>query len=346
MNHDFLTHKRILVTGGAGFIGSNLVDALLKLDSEVVVLDDFSTGKHENLDEARKSGRLTVKAGSILDQTLVNELVADVDVILHLAVQCLRVCFNRPHYVHEVNATGTLNLLEAAHRLNSKLERFVYVSSSEVYGTARHAPMTEAHPLEPTTVYGASKLAGELYTRAYHETYEMPTMILRPFNTYGYREHYEGASGEVIPRFVVNILNGKPPVVFGDGLQTRDFTFVTDTVENIIHASSAEELIGQAVNIAFGQEVSIRDVGERLLKLLGREDLDIQYQPERPGDVYRHYADVTKLQTVTGLKPMIDINQGLKLYVDWFRQTYPDPERLLAECQTRNWELTQPVGRA
>lgn len=339
MNQDFLSQQRILVTGGAGFIGSNLVDHLLKLGNEVVVLDDFSTGKQANLDEARRSARLTVRTGSILDKALVNAIVADVDVILHLAVQCLRVCFDRPHYVHEVNATGTLNLLEAANRSNPELKRFVYVSSSEIYGTARQVPMTESHPLEPTTVYGASKLAGELYTQAYRTTYEMPTIILRPFNTYGYREHYEGASGEVIPRFVINILNGQPPIVFGSGLQTRDFTFVTDTVENIVRATCEPGFIGQAVNIAFGQEVSIRDIAERLLKLLDREDMEVQYQAERPGDVHRHYADVTKLQAVTGRKPTIDIDQGLALYVDWFRKTYPDPERLLAECQTRNWEI-------
>ncbi len=170
-----LSKKKILVTGGAGFIGSNLVDALVR-DNDVIVLDDYSTGKPDNLREAQTSGRLELIEGSIMDTELVKSLVKDVDVIYHLAVQCLRVCFDKPYYVHDVNATGTLNLLEAAHTLNPKLERFVYCSSSEAYGTAKTVPMNEdTHPLEPTTVYGASKLAGELYTKAYHITYDMPT---------------------------------------------------------------------------------------------------------------------------------------------------------------------------
>lgn len=338
-----LKNKKILVTGGAGFIGSNLVDVLVK-DNHVIVLDDFSTGKRENLTDAQKAagGRLEIIDGSILDYELVKKLVKDVDVIYHLAVQCLRVCFDRPHYVHEVNATGTLNLLEAAHTLNPKLERFIYCSSSEAYGTAQTVPMNEeTHPVEPTTVYGASKLAGELYTRAYYLTYGMPTMILRPFNTYGYREHYEGASGEVIPRFVIRILNGLSPIIFGDGSATRDFTFVSETAESLIKAGECNAFLGQAVNMAYGQEVSIKEIAERLLTLLDRQDLGIEWQPERPGDVHRHYADVRKLQAATGYKPSIDINEGLKRYVDWFRAHYADPKALLAECQTQNWKLTE-----
>lgn len=334
-----LRNKKILVTGGAGFIGSNLVDALVK-ENRVVVLDDFSTGKPENLEQAQATGRLRLVEGSIMDYALVKSLVKDVDVIYHLAVQCLRVCFDKPHYVHEINATGTLNLLEAARLEIPGLERFIYCSSSEAYGTAKVVPMNEdTHPVEPTTVYGASKLAGELYTRAYFLTYGMPAMILRPFNTYGYREHYEGASGEVIPRFVIRILNDLPPIIFGDGSATRDFTFVTDTVESLMRAAQCDAFIGQAVNLAYGQEVTIAQIAKLLLKLLGKDNLEIVWEPERPGDVHRHYADVTRLQEGTGFKPSIAIEEGLKLYIDWFLKHYPDPKALLAECQTHNWKL-------
>ena len=342
-----LTDKHILVTGGAGFIGSNLVDALLTRGNRVTVLDDFSVGTYQNLEDGLRPravpDNLVVIEGSILDTGRVEEVVRDVNVVFHLAVRCLRVCFDRPHDVHEVNATGTLTLLEAVRNMNPNLERFIYVSSSEIYGTAMQAPMTEHHPLVPTTTYGASKLAGELYAKAYHTTYGLPVTILRPFNTYGYREHFEGASGEVIPRFVVNILNGKPPVIFGDGTQTRDFTFVTDTVEGLIRAGSEESFIGEAVNIAYGEEVSIKDIAERLLTVLGREDLGVRYQAERPGDVSRHFADITKLGQRTGFKPSVSIEEGLTLYVDWFRKTYPCPETLLSECQIENWKLFEGV---
>ncbi|MGE0201141.1 MAG: GDP-mannose 4,6-dehydratase [Candidatus Melainabacteria bacterium] len=333
--------KRILVTGGAGFIGSNLVDALVG-ENQVTVLDDFSTGKPANLTEAGKSGNLRLVEGSVLDVPLVEQLVRETDVVYHLAVQCLRVCFDRPHHVHEVNATGTLNVLEAAYRHNPGLERMVYCSSSEAYGTAVNVPMNEAtHPVAPTTVYGASKLAGELYTLAYYTTYGMPAMVLRPFNTYGYREHHEGASGEVIPRFVVRMLNDLPPVVFGDGSATRDFTFVTDTVESLIRAGQSESLIGSATNLAYGREVDIKTIAQKLLTLLDKPALTIQWEAERPGDVHRHYADIGKFQAATGWKPGIDIDTGLQLYVDWFRNTYPDPAALLGDCRTRNWELDE-----
>ncbi len=335
--------KKILVTGGAGFIGSNLVDALVKRGDQVTVLDDMTVGKRANLAEAEKSGKCQVIEGSILDMDLVRKCVADVDVILHLAVACLRVCFDKPHHVHEVNATGTLNLLEAAQQRGKPLQRFAYCSSSEVYGTAMHAPMSEDHPLIPTTVYGASKLAGELYTHAYHLTYGMPTVILRPFNTYGFREHHEGASGEVIPRFVVRIVNGQPPMIFGDGTQTRDFTFVTDTVAGIIAASEHDGLLGQTINLARGQEVTVKEIADRLLKLLGREDLGITWEAERPADVQRHYADVRKAKELCGFTAGIGIEEGLGKYIEWFRQTYPDPAQLLAEMETFNWKLTTPV---
>lgn len=332
-------NKRILVTGGAGFIGSSLVDALAAQGNDVIVLDDLSTGKRENLAQALATGRVSLVEDSILNADLAQTLIAQVDVVFHLAVQCLRVCFDRPHYVHDVNATGTLTLLEAVHQVRPALERFVYVSSSEVYGTAQHTPMAESHPLVPTTTYGASKLAGELYTQAYGLTYGLPVVIARPFNTYGEREHHEGASGEVIPRFIVNLLNERAPVIFGDGSQTRDFTYVRDTVEGLIRVCQADSLVGEAVNIAYGQEISIQAIAHQLLALLGRESLGVQYQADRPADVRRHYADITKLRQHTGFQPRMAIDEGLSKTVAWFQHQYDNPAALLAQCgATRNWE--------
>jgi UDP-glucose 4-epimerase len=341
---EMICNKTILVTGGAGFIGSNLVDRLLE-NNRVIVLDDFSTGTRENLKHAIKNPNFSLVEGSVLDKLLIESIIPEVTHVYHLAVQCLRVCFEQPHLVHEVNATGTLNLLEAAHQLNPSLERFIYCSSSEAYGTATVVPMNEdTHPVKPTTVYGGSKLTGELYTQAYHVTYGMPTLVVRPFNTYGYREHYEGASGEVIPRFVIRILNDLPPVIFGDGSATRDFTFVTDTVDGLIRLGACDSLVGQTVNLAYGQEVSIREIADKLLSLLGKPHLGIQWEPERPADVQRHYADITRLQRSTQWKPDIDIEAGLQRYIDWFTTEYPNPASLLQACQLQNWIKTQPAS--
>lgn len=343
-----ISGKKVLLTGGAGFIGSNLAELLLKHDNEVIILDDFSTGKKENLEKLNANPKLTVVEDSIMNFPLVQELVSKVDVIFHLAVQCLRLSFTNPQLVHDVNATGTLNLLRAclgggsdpsAYRegRQKKIERFVYVSSSEVYGSAKTAPMPESHILEPTTVYGASKLAGELYTIAHFHSWGLPAVVIRPFNSYGYNEHWEGASGEVIPRFAARIMNGLPPVIFGDGQQTRDFTFVTETAAGMLAVAECDEAIGQCVNVAHGQEVSIAKIAELLLHKLGRTDLAVEYLPERPGDVRRHYAEVSYLKKLTGFQAQIPIEKGLDLFIDWFKQKYNQTPELISSVQTKNW---------
>jgi len=326
--------KKVLVTGGAGFIGSNLVDKLAE-KNEVIVVDDFSSGKKENLVQREGKENVKVVEASILDKGTMKELAKGNDVIFHLAVQCLRVSLSNPDLVHEVNATGSLNVLEAAKEAG--VEKFVYVSSSEVYGTAKAVPMKESHVLEPTTVYGASKLAGELYTRAFFLTHELPAVIVRPFNTYGPREHFEGAYGEVIPRFVLRALNDLPPLIFGTGEQTRDFTFVEDTVEGIILAAESKQLLGEEVNIARGEEVSINRVAELVLKELGKENLKAEHGKERPADVQRHYADISIAKNVLGFEPKVGIEEGIKKFCEWFKEEYKNPQELMKQMQEYNW---------
>ncbi|MBX9570409.1 MAG: GDP-mannose 4,6-dehydratase [Candidatus Obscuribacterales bacterium] len=344
-----ITGKKILLTGGAGFIGSNLVEVLLNNGNSVIVLDDFSTGKKENLKNFAGNSNLEIVDGSILDYPLVCSLVSQCDVIFHLAVQCLRLSFTNPTLVHEVNATGTLNLLRACvegvvdptefkNSKKKRIERFIYVSSSEVYGSAKTAPMTEEHLLEPTTVYGASKLAGELYTLAHFHSWGMPTVVIRPFNSYGFNEHWEGASGEVIPRFAARIMSGLPPIVFGDGEQTRDFTFVSETAKGMFAVAECDEAIGRCINVAYGQEVSIKRIASLLLEKLGRTDLKIEYLPERPGDVRRHYADVRELEKLTGFRPSIKIEEGLDLFLQWFEKEVNRTPELISTIETKNWK--------
>lgn len=328
---------KILVTGGAGFIGSNLVDALAEKGAhEILIADDFSTGTRANLAHHASNPRVRVVELDIRDKARVRELMREVDFVYHLAVQCVRVSIRDPYLVHEVNATGTLHLLTAA--LDENVKRFIYCSSSEVYGTALHVPMNEEHPLVPTTPYGASKLAGEVYARSFYLTYGLPVTVVRPFNTYGPREHFEGPYGEVIPKFVVRALNDAPLVIFGDGSQTRDFTEVSDTVRGLIAAGECDALIGNVVNIAHGQEVSINELAQIVLETLPQSKSRIEHQAPRPGDVQRHSADIARAKQILGFEPRVEIRDGVKRYVDWLMRSEFDPREMLSQEKLRNWE--------
>lgn len=312
-----LRGNTILITGGAGFIGSYLTERLLSAGNNVIVLDDFSEGKYANLAGVPKAAKLKVVCGDILNKKTVDELVKKVDYVFHLAVKCLGVSFVDPMMVHEVNVTGTLNLCMAC--LKHKTKRLIYVSSSEAYGTAQYVPMDENHPLCPTTPYGASKAAGEFYVQSFHSTWNLPVIIVRPFNAYGPRsrtDHYCA----VIPDFVTRIEEKKPPIVFGDGNQTRDFTYVTDDVEGIIRAAECDELIGNTINVARGEEVSINKIAEIVVDLMGMTGkIKPVYKNERPGDVRRHLADISKARKLLGFEAEVSIEEGISRYIKWRR---------------------------
>ena len=311
-----LSGKRILVTGAAGFIGSHLSERLATL-GELVLVDDFSIGSRENLAALAQAPNVRIVEADVRDRERMHALCEGIDVVFHLAISCLRTSLAHPELSHEINAGGTLSVCLAAR--DRGVERFVYVSSSEVYGTARSVPMAETHPLDPTTVYGASKLAGELYALACHRTWGMPVLVVRPFNTYGPREPWQGARAEVIPRFFLRLEAGASPVVYGDGRQTRDFTYVEDTVAGMIAAAECDALLGGAVNVARGREVSILRIAELLAGLCGRDGSTVLHEKRRPGDVERHVADVSRAQRLFGYAPRVDLEDGLARTVEWFR---------------------------
>ncbi len=330
--------KRVLVTGGAGFIGSHLVDRLAQ-DNDVTVLDDFSVGSVENLSEVPR--QVTVLRGDIRDAATVADAVARAQVVFHLAVACLRASIADPMGSHEVNTLGTLNLLLAARA--SALERFVYVSSSEVYGTAIRPPMNEDHPLRPTTPYAATKLAGESYTLSFCRTYGLRAMVVRPFNAYGAREHADGPSGEVIPRFVARAMAGKPLIVFGDGLQTRDFTWVQDTARGVVLAAECDALLGDVVNVGRGEEVSILRVAHLVQELVGCK-LPIEHREERPGDVRRHLCDTTRARSLLGFLAGVGIEEGLARYIEWAHGVAERRPPSLDDEEVVNWRPERVAG--
>ena len=321
-----------LVVGGAGFIGSSLVRVLVK-DGPVRVLDDLSTGRATNITGVHD---VELMIGSLLDASTVRAALQDVRVVYNLACLGVRHSIHSPEQNHEVNAAGTLRLLVACREAG--VERFVYTSSSEVYGTASRVPMSEDHPTYPHTVYGAAKLAGEAYTRAFYRTYGLPTVIVRPFNAYGPRSHHEGDSGEVIPKFIVRAMGKRPLVVFGDGSQTRDFTYVEDTAAGIALAGKSSTATGRTLNLAQGSEVSINELAATVLAVLNRQDLPVQHVAARPGDVHRLLGDGSSAREILGWTPKVDLWNGLQRLIEWHADVGTDWGDALKEDLECNWE--------
>jgi nucleoside-diphosphate-sugar epimerase len=308
-----------LVTGGAGFIGSNLVEALLDGGHAVRVLDNFSTGKRENLSDF--NGQIDLIEGDLTVLSDVRKAVQDVDVVLHQgAIPSVPRSVEDPLGSTQANVNGTLNVLVAAR--DAGVRRVVYASSSAVYGDqAPDAPKVETMNSQPISPYGVDKLAGEHYCRVFYQVYGLETVTLRYFNVFGPRQDLESMYAAVIPRFITALLQGEPPTVYGDGEQTRDFTYVGNVVAgNLLAARAPADLAaGQAVNLAAGGQTSLNTLLEMLHEIIGCATPPIYTDP-RPGDIKHSLADVGKAERLLDYRPEVSLLGGLRLTTDWYRQ--------------------------
>jgi UDP-glucose 4-epimerase len=333
----------VVVTGGAGFIGSELARQLAARGERVIIVDNLVNGKRENVADVL-SRDVQLMQTDIRDVDALMPHLRSARAVYHLACLGVRHSVHSPVENHDVNATATLTLLAAAR--HADVPRFVHVSSSEVYGGSKGPSMTqwdqmnEDHPTSPCTVYGGSKLAGECYARAYFRTYEYPTVVVRPFNTYGPRSHHEGDSGEVIPKFLLRCLAKRPMVIFGDGTQSRDFTYVSDTAHGILLAGDHPLAIGETLNLGSGAEVTINELAKIVKAAVGRPDAAIEHDRPRPGDVPRLVADVTRARTLLGFQTRVSLQEGLEHLLRWYRDQGKSPEELLEQEIVHNWVPT------
>jgi nucleoside-diphosphate-sugar epimerase len=298
---------RALVTGGAGFIGSHLVEALLARGRRVRVLDDLSSGRRERV-PATAGCELLV--GDIRDPTVLREALAGVDVVFHqAALRSVPRSLEEPFAYHDVNVTGTLRLLLAAREAG--VRRLIFASSSSVYGDQPVLPLREDLRPRPISPYGASKLAGELYCDNFARHYGVETVSLRYFNVFGPRQDPESAYAAVVARFIRAARRGEPLEIHGDGEQTRDYTFVANVVEANLRAAEAATLGGEAVNVACGERLSILGIVRHLEALLGCR-LPVRHTPPRRGDVRDTLADVSRARALLGYAPAVDFREGLR----------------------------------
>ena len=313
-----MQNQRVLVTGGAGLVGSHIVDLLVEEGvREVVVLDNFVRGRRENLRQALTSGRVTIVEGDIRDRKLLAEVMDGIDLVFHQAAIRITQCAEEPRLALEVLVDGTFNVAEQA--VKSKVSKIVAASSASVYGMAELFPTAENHhPYQNRTFYGAAKAFNEGLLRSFYDMYGLPYVILRYFNVYGPRMDIYGAYTEVLIRLMERMSVGKGPLIFGDGLHTMDFVFAEDIARANL-AAAKTDLTDEVVNIGSGTETSLNDLARILQRVMG-SDAPLEYGPERRvNPVPRRLADVSKAMQLLGFQTSVSIEEGLRRLVAWWR---------------------------
>lgn len=306
---------RFLVTGGAGFIGSHLVEALVRRGEYVRVLDNFVTGRRANLAEVASD--VEIIEGDVRDPDAVRRAVAGMDYVLHqAALASVQWSVDDPLTTHAANATGTLQVLDAARRAG--VRRVLYAASAAAYGDDPTLPKHEDLPPRPLSPYAAAKLAGEHYCAAFARSYGLETVCLRYFNIYGPRQNPASLYASVVPRFITAMLRGEPPTIYGDGTQSRDFTHVDDVVQANLLALEAGEATGEPINVASGVRYSLLDLVATLNAVLGT-CLTPRHAPRRPGDVWHSQASIARAERVLGYRPRVALAEGLHRTVAWYR---------------------------
>ncbi|MGE5317966.1 MAG: SDR family oxidoreductase [Chloroflexota bacterium] len=321
---DKLYSSTVLVTGGAGFIGSNLVEALLLQDNKVICLDNFATGKRKNIEPFFENSNFTLIEGDIRDQETCHKACEGVEYVLHqAALGSVPRSINDPVTSTEVNIDGFVKMLVAAR--DSKVKRFVYAASSSTYGDHPALPKVEDVIGKPLSPYAITKYVNELYAKVFADLYGTEVIGLRYFNVFGKRQDPDGAYAAVIPKFIKALLNGESPVINGDGTQSRDFTYVKNVVQvnQLALLSKNPDSVNTVYNVAFGENTSLNDLYSYLVEFLTPHKPEIrsikpQYGPPRKGDVLHSLASIDKAKALLGYDPQFSIRDGLKEAIDWY----------------------------
>lgn len=314
-----LNELLVMVTGGAGFIGSHLADKLLAMKNRVIIYDNFDeyySGKERNIQHHHESSNLKVINADILDYDTLGKCMKKVDVVFHLAAQPgVRYSFENAQKTNTVNTTGTLNVLKAAKERHIK--KFIFASSSSVYGAPEYLPIDEKHPTTPISVYGVTKLAAERYCQIYNSSLDLPTVILRYHTVYGPRQRPDMA----IYKWTERLFENKPPIIYGDGQQTRDFTYVDDITDGTLKAAETDGVEGETFNLGGGERTSVNRTVRMLLNFTVKEDIEPIYDSFKLGDVFHTYADISKGKKLLGYDPKINLEKGIRKFIEWFELT-------------------------